>query len=218
MHDTHPTTTGQHRPAPHGHRGTSERGCSDTWARYMQDLNEIRSAFPNWPSELEVAKAGSKWRLMAQAFFYAAIVLDEESTSSHQAMHAEDGKPIQVDLLMRQQTYIPAVFCLAFSLELGVKGALVEQGKLEGMADGEQLPFARHDISEMARGIEDFIVDEETKRVLAWASSVIRDGKYPVSKTPSDTESGVRVARQFSDLLNEAEPVYRRLRAVRRRD
>jgi hypothetical protein len=195
-----------------------EPGCSDTWARYMQDLNEIRKAFPNWPSELEVAKAGSNWLLMAQAFFCAAVVLDEESTSSHQAMRAEDGKPIQVDLLMRQQTYTPAVFCLAFSLELAVKGALVEQGKLEGMADGEQLPFARHSVCEMARGVEGFTVDQETERVLNWASLVIRDGKYPVSKTPSDAKSGARVIRQLSDLLNEAKPVYHRLMAVQKRD
>ena len=180
----------------------------------MLDLNEIRKIFPDWPSELTAAKSASNWRMMAQSFLCAAEVLHEELTSAHKAMHAQVEKKVQVTQIMRQQTYHAAVFCLAFSLELAVKTAWAKLGKLDRMANGKKVPFASHSLCKLARTIDVFDIDSETEKVLNWADSTIRDGKYPVSLNPSDAKSGVRVIRHFGSLLNEVKPVYDKLMAI----
>jgi hypothetical protein len=168
----------------------------------MQDMKQIRNAFSEWPSELEVAKEWGNWSTMACSFFCAAVVLDEELTSAGQAMYTEAGNQLRDDQLMRRQTYLPAVFCLAFSLELAVK----KLGKLENITN--------HSICEIARSIDGFAIDAKTKEVLNWASSVIRDGKYPAPKKPSDTKSGGFVTVHFGELLDDVKPVYDRLMAL----
>jgi len=172
----------------------------------MQDLKQLRNLFPGWPSELEVAQAWGNWSMMAHSFFCAAVVLDEESTSAGQAMYMEAGTHLRTDQLIRRQTYLPAVFCLAFSLELAVKGALVKLGKLENIAT--------HSICDFAKTIDGFSIDAKTEKVLIWASKVIRNGKYPVPKKQSDTESGIPVTKHFGELLDDVKPVYDRLMAL----
>lgn len=44
----------------------------------IMDISQIREIFQNWPSELDVAKQSGNWAQLAQSFFFAAIVLNEE--------------------------------------------------------------------------------------------------------------------------------------------
>lgn len=180
----------------------------------MDEIDQIRRVLPGWPSELDAAKAPSNWLAMAQSFFSAAIVLDQENTSAQQAMHAGDGCQVGVDLLRRQQTSTAAIFCLAFSLELAIKGALVQQGKLDGLSHQKNLTIAHHSLIELANQIDGFTTDSETENLLQWASNMVLGGKYPTSKKPSDLKDGVPVVRQFRELLDVASPVYECLMAI----
>ena len=90
------------------------------------NLEQIRNVFPDWPSELEAAKVPAHWASLAQAFYCAARVLNEEATAAHQEMHKMVGQKIEECNFMRQQTMIPADFCLAFTLELAIKSPVLK--------------------------------------------------------------------------------------------
>ncbi len=175
------------------------------------DLDKIRAVFPGWPSELDSAKVPSHWASQAQGFFCAAQVLDEESKSAHQRDHANVGKVVDEGDLMRQQTGIPAEFCLAFSLELAIKSALVAQGKLDELSSGEPLPFGNHMLHDLAQQVVGLEIKPDEKKILRWASGAVLSGKYPVPKKPSDVNSGVPVGKAFSGLFKEVQPLYKRL-------
>lgn len=188
------------------------KGCRK--GGWMDDLNRIRRVFPDWPSELDTAKASSNWAILAQAFYCASKVLYEELISADQMLHTTDGGPYIEKLHMRMLTSVPACFSLAFSLELASKAALVQQGKLKNLSGKEKIPFSHHSIVELAKKIDTFVVDHNTEEVLQWASDVIKDGKYPSSITPSDKKSGVPLTRSLGELLESAEPVYNRLMEI----
>jgi hypothetical protein len=94
----------------------------------IMDISQIREIFQNWPSELDVAKQSGNWAQLAQSFFFAAIVLNEEMKNAHVRMHKNIEQMVSTDLLRRIQVRVPSIFCLAFSLELSIKAALVQQG------------------------------------------------------------------------------------------
>lgn len=174
------------------------------------DITNIRKVFPDWPSELDMAKMASNWAMQAQAYFCAAQVLNEESKSTNQRFHSNVEKPIDEKDLIRQQTTLPAEFCLAFALELVIKAVLVHQGKLEELASGEALPF-NHKLLDQALKINDLEITDKERETLLWASDAVISGKYPVSKKPSDNKNGVPVARSLSDRINEVQPTYKKL-------
>ena len=178
---------------------------------YEINLKRIRNVFPDWPSELEAAKVPSHWASIAQAFYCAARVLNEESTSAHQEMHRQVGQKIEESNIIRQQTQTPAEFCLAFSLELLIKSVLVFQGKLKDLSSEEALPFGNHMLHSLAHDIEDFELTTDEDEILLWASKTVLSGKYPVSRKPSANKDGVRASRSFSDLYNKVHPLYKRL-------
>jgi hypothetical protein len=169
----------------------------------MSDINKIRNIFSDWPSEQDVAKSSENWAMLAQAFFFAAIVLNEESNYAQKLLHTYEGVEISEDLIMRLQTDIPSVFCLAFSLELAIKALLIHQRKLANIP-------ANHSLLELANKIENFKVDNSTEKVLQWASNIVVHGKYPVSNKPSDDKNGVHPGISFQDLILNVEPVYKR--------
>jgi hypothetical protein len=118
---------------------------------------------------------------------------------------------LDVHTLKRLHTQIPAEFCLAFSLELAIKAALVAQGELEKMTSGEKLPFPDHSLHRLAQRVDGLETSPEEERALRWASEAIVRGKYPVPKKPCDDKNGVSVVRSFSALFRDVEPLYKRL-------
>ena len=48
--------------------------------------------------------------------------------NAHVRMHKNIEQMVFTDLLRRIQVRVPSIFCLAFSLELSIKAALVQQG------------------------------------------------------------------------------------------
>jgi len=172
----------------------------------VPELDEIRSVFPNWPSELDVAKTSTNWASRAQAFYSG--VLNDELNSAHNEMHSRAGQVLEAEVYLRQQTQLPAEFCLAFSLELAVKAALVKQGKLEELSSGQNLPFGNHLLHILAKQLQDFQITEE---LLKWASATVLNGKYPVRKRPSDSENGVTPVRSLTSLIHTIDPLYHKL-------
>jgi len=177
------------------------------------DLANIRKVFPDWPSELDVAKVSSNWAVQAQEYFCAAQVLSEEFKSAQKRFRANVGKEVDVRDLIRQQTTQPTEFCLAFALEIAIKAVLVHQGKLDELVSGEALPF-NHKLLDQARQIDGLVISEEERDILLWASEAVLSGKYPVSKKPSDSKNGVPAVGSPSDRMNEVQPLYRKLMDV----
>ena len=175
------------------------------------NLAKIRALFPDWPSELDTAKVPSHWAAQAQDFFCAAQVLDEESRLAHQRDHENVGKVVNEPDVMRQQTTTSARFCLAFSLELAIKSALVAQGKLDELTSGDTLPFGNHMLHDLAKQVVDLKITQDEQEILLWASEAVLSGKYPAPKKPNDAKNGVPVMKAFSGLYNQVQPLYRRL-------
>jgi hypothetical protein len=174
------------------------------------DLEKIRQAFPNWPSELDIAKSSGNWAAQAQQYFCAATVLSEESLSAQQRFHENLRKEIDINALIRQQTANPTEFCLAFAIELSIKAVLVTQGKLDELVSGEALPFD-HKLLNLAHQIDGLDISEEEQDTLLWASEAVLNGKYPVSKKPGDIKSGVPISRSLAERVDRVEPLYRKL-------
>ncbi len=177
-------------------------------------LNRISASLPGWPSQAETVKQPGNWLKLAQAFFYAAVVLNEERQTAHKQMYAHTGEVFSEDhagMFKRLQVKSPAEFCLAFSLELAIKAALLTQGALDGMTRGQKLPFGNHDLSKLAQNIEGFEMDEDASQTLQWATYVISIGKYQVPIKSSDPKSGLPVVKNLPDRLRDAEPLYKRI-------
>lgn len=103
------------------------------------ELEVVRKVFPDWPSELDVAKCESNWAVMAQNFYCAASVLQSEFDSVHRQMHS--GEPLQMaeDIFMKQHISQPALFCMAFALELAAKAATLRKTQGEGIEHAKRL-------------------------------------------------------------------------------
>lgn len=177
----------------------------------MIKLDKIRKTFPNWPSELEVAKQSSNWASMAQSFYCASIILNDERENAQRLMNSETVNQINEDIVMRIQVEAPAIFCLAFSLELAIKAVLIKQGAITDLETGQKLPFSSHLINDLAKQIAglDFLPNEE--QCLELAASIIANGKYPVGKAPCELKNGVKLYPNYKDFRKMAEPLYIRL-------
>jgi hypothetical protein len=183
----------------------------------MIDLDKIRAVFPEWPSELKVAKVPGNWASRAQAFFCAAKVLNEESEQAHREIHARAGEVLSENILIRNLTQLAAEFCLAFSIELAIKAALVAQGKLDHLTSGGSLPFDNHKLKTLAKEIDGLDVTADVESTLQWAADFVLNGKYPVPKKPNEEKNGVTITKSFYDLIAAAEPIYRRLMELQSR-
>lgn len=108
------------------------------------NLDAIRKVFPDWPSELDVAKCESNWASMAQNFYSAASVLQEEMSVVRQRMHSSEPLQLTEDILMRMNVSQPALFCMAFALELAAKAATIRrcQGYCRSVLSMSQRQFS----------------------------------------------------------------------------
>jgi hypothetical protein len=180
----------------------------------MIELGQIRKAFPNWPSELEVAKQSSNWAMMAQSFYCAAVVLNDEMKNVHRQMHSEPGMQVSVDLSRREQVGVPAIFCLAFSLELAIKAALIHQGAISDLETRKKLPFSSHSIHDLAKQVEGLHLVPNEEQCLEQAASVIANGKYPAGVAPCELKNGVQFYPNYEDFMRTAAPLYERLMSL----
>lgn len=163
-------------------------------------LKAIRRVFPRFPSEREAAAAPANWLLRAQSFCNAATVLMGE-----QHRHGKPaGPPCSLAAapdLLRLNLQAPALYCLAFGLELSLKAALVSQGKK---------PEGHHNLLGLARKLRGLELSKRDEEALEIARHLLKDGKYIVSKEPKAdvTPQGLP---PFGDLHDLAKPLLDRL-------
>lgn len=166
---------------------------------------------PDWPSELDIAKQSARWAMMAQSFYCASVVLNDEREKAHRQMHMETGNQISIDLARREEVGVPAIFCLAFSLELAIKAALIQQGAIAELETGQKLPFSSHSLCELAKTIKGLNLVPIEEECLERAAIIIADGKYPVRKKPCGAKNGLPGYPNYHNFLCTAEPLYERL-------
>ncbi|MBI4967693.1 MAG: hypothetical protein HZC25_06195 [Rhodospirillales bacterium] len=148
------------------------------------DLKRISPNFPDWPSELDVAKGASNWAFLAQQFYCAAQVLREEADRVKEEIHEQDQQVEHTEWrLWRMNLGRPAAFCIAFSLELAVKAAYVSQHPDE-IKDGSLGGLKGHSLIEKCKRISRFDFTDERMKYVKMAEEIILDGKYPVTLKP----------------------------------
>ena len=153
------------------------------------ELEVVRKVFPDWPSELDVAKCESNWAVMAQNFYCAASVLQSEFDSVHRQMHS--GEPLQMaeDIFMKQHISQPALFCMAFALELAAKAATLRKTQGEGIKHAKRLPFAGHCLPELCEQLPELSLSSDDKKLLAHAAKIVVSGKYPSDIKPRNDKA-----------------------------
>ena len=174
------------------------------------DLDAIRKVFPGWPSELDVAKCESNWASMAQNFYCAASVLQEEMDIVCRQMHT--GAPLEMteDILMRTHVSQPALFCMAFALELAAKAATIRKCQGEGIEHSKPLPFAGHCLAKLCEQLPELILSANDKQLIVQAEQIVVSGKYPSNIKPRDD-------KRFPDMpqlrlfMKSAVPIYLQL-------
>jgi len=95
---------------------------------------------------------------------------------------------------------VPALFCLAFALELALKAVHLRLG----------MRHAGHDCLRLARALPRFSLTINEEDALSFASFMIADGKYVSPKTP-DSACLPFDYPEFRDFRAFAEPIYFRL-------
>ena len=171
---------------------------------------DIRSVFPDWPSELEVAKVSGNWGMMAQSFYCAANVLASEYRAGQADYHENVGFPIDEEAIKRISTIPAQFFCMAFALELAVKAALVAQGELSALKPGDKLPFGVHDLKELASSVRGIELSPDEFSCLGLAADLISVGKYPVGIRPTQEPSHAVHTGDYSQFESFAGPLYMR--------
>jgi len=176
------------------------------------NLARLRYIFPRWPSELDVAKCATNWASMAQDFFSAGHVLFEEREEIRALMHSAKNLEMTERILRRMDNDRPAMFCVAFSLELAAKAAKVRGAHPDEFSHATELPFAKHDVVTICKEIPGFDLSASECKLLVVASKVVMDGKYPTGKRPRDDETAFSLPN-VDNFLAEADPLYEKLMA-----
>lgn len=174
------------------------------------DLATVRRVFPDWPSELDIARCESNWAAMAQNFFCAASVLREEWATVRERMHS--GEPLEMteDVLMRTHLSQPALFCMAFALELAAKAATIRKIQGKGIEHDQRLPFAGHCLINLCKQLPELKLSKEEWALIVGAEQIVVNGKYPSDIKPRDD----RTSQHSPDLrlfMDGAVPIYLRL-------
>lgn len=174
------------------------------------ELEAVRKVFPDWPSELDVAKCEANWASMAQNFYCAASVLQGELGIVHRRMHS--GEPLQIteDILMRTHVSQPALFCMAFALELAAKAATIRNCQGEGIEHAKRLPFAGHCLPELCEQLPELVLSADDKELLVQAAQIVVSGKYPSDIKPRDDKPFPNTP-QLRFFMEGAVPIYLQL-------
>ncbi len=174
------------------------------------DLEAIRKVFPDWPSELDVAKCESNWAVMAQNFYSAASVLHEEMSVVRQRMHSGESLILNEGILMRMHLSQPALFCMAFSLELAAKAATIRQCQGRGIEHAKRLPFAGHCLADLCEQLPELKLSADDKELLVLAEQIVVSGKYPTDIRPRD-DRPFPDSPQLRSFMEKAVPIYSQL-------
>lgn len=174
------------------------------------ELEVVRKVFPDWPSELDVAKCESNWAVMAQNFYCAASVLQSEFDSVHRQMHS--GEPLQMaeDIFMKQHISQPTLFCMAFALELAAKAATLRKTQGEGIEHAKRLPFAGHCLPELCEQLPELSLSSDDKKLLAHAAKIVVSGKYPSDIKPRNDKVPPSMPQLWL-FMEGAVPIYLKL-------
>ena len=177
------------------------------------DLAAIRRVFPEWPSELDIAKCEANWASMAQNFFCAASVLQDQFVAVRERMHSGEPLEMSEDVLKRMYLSQPALFCIAFALELAAKAATIRKIQGKGIEHEQRLPFAGHCLFKLCEQLPELKLSKEEWALIVEAEQMVVNGKYPSDKKPRDD----RTIQRTPDLrlfMDGAAPVYLRLVAL----
>jgi len=174
------------------------------------ELEAVRKVFPDWPSELDVAKCETNWASMAQNFYCAASVLQGELGIVRRRMHS--GEPLEMteDILMRTHVSQPALFCMAFALELAAKAATIRKCQGKGIEHAKRLPFAGHCLPELCEQLPELALSADDKELLVQAAQIVVSGKYPSDIKPRD-DKPFPDTPQLRFFMEGAVPIYLQL-------
>lgn len=177
------------------------------------DLDAIRKVFPYWPSELDVAKCETNWAFLAQEFFCAASVLQQEKEAVHSRMHSREPLIMTEDVLMRTHLWRPALFCMAFALELAAKAAIIRKCQGKGIVHAKRLPFAGHCLVDLCGQLPELELSTEDEKLIAHAEQIVVSGKYPSDIKPRDDKT-IPGPPQLRLFMERAVPIYLKLMSL----
>lgn len=179
----------------------------------MLNLDQIRKIFPDWPSEYDSAKQVNIWVTLAQEYYHAALILDDEITKNHKYLHEHEYVQRNDKILIRMGGHNPAIFCFAFALELLIKAVYIKQVAGHTMVPNQSIGFANHKISILVAEIKDIVISKEERELIPIIERIVCSGKYPTNKKPSDRKLRDKLP-QFSDFRLLTEPLYNKLMAM----
>ena len=174
------------------------------------DLAAIRRVFPEWPSELDIAKCETNWASMAQNFFCAASVLQDESVAVRERMHSGGHLEMTEEILKRMHLSQPALFCIAFALELAAKAATIRKLQGKGIEHEQRLPCAGHCLSKLCEQLPELNLSKEEWALIAEADQLVVNGKYPSDIKPRDDRT-VQSTPDLRTFMDRAVQIYLRL-------
>lgn len=177
------------------------------------DLSAIRRVFPEWPSELDIAKCESNWASMAQNFFCAASVLQEEFVTVRERMHSGEQLIMSEDILNRTHLSQPALFCISFALELAAKAATIRKIQGKGIEHEQRLPFAGHCLFKICEQLPDLNLSKDEWALISEAELMVVNGKYPSDIKPRDDRT-TQSSPDLRHFMSRAVPLYLRLVAL----
>lgn len=177
------------------------------------ELQAIRKIFPDWPSELDVAKCETNWAYLAQEFYCSASVLQQEKDAVRRRMHSREPLIMTEDVLMRTHLWRPAIFCMAFSLELAAKAAIIRRCQGKGIEHAKRLPFAGHCLADLCAQLPDLGLTPEEEKLIAQAEQIVVSGKYPSDIRPRDDQSAADLP-QLRAFMEQAVPIYLKLMSL----
>lgn len=177
------------------------------------ELASIRKVFPDWPSELDAAKCETNWAFKAQEFYCAASVLYKEMTAVHRRMHSSDSLVMTEDIAMRIHVTYPALFCMAFALELAAKAATIRKCQGKGIEHAKRLPFAGHCLVDLCAQLTELKMSADEQKLIEQAEQIIVKGKYPSDIKPRD-DKPFPGTPQLSYFMESAVPIYLQLMSL----
>jgi hypothetical protein len=150
---------------------------------------------------------------MAQEFFCSASVLRDEMRDTRNLMHSVKNFEMTEDIMKRMNLTRPAIFCMAFSLELAAKAARVRVALPDEFKHLKALPFAKHQVIEICDDLPKLSLSDAERQCLKGAAEIVVNGKYPTDKRPSDDKT-TYIAPNIDSFFAVAEPIYQKLMAL----
>ncbi len=176
-------------------------------------LEDIRKFFPDWPSEFDVAKIPSHWAALAQEYYCAATVLNDEIIKCNKYLFDEKPKYPSDSIIIRLKLGRPAIFCFTFAIELIVKAVYIKKIARLKMKPNEKIFLKSHNVIELLQEMPEIELNDNEKQLLDSIEALIKDGKYSSGLKPSNSKEPLSLPN-FINFKNIAEPLYQRLQKM----